>query len=283
MILFFLGKTSFPRHKNGEHPIGFYFFLWNLTCFFFNMKIENKISANKFGTQQKPSVSPAVHVCTKADIGRDLMVWECCLLLRCLLVNQNRPDFFVKEKRIGTRQTTPMHLIVVWCFFFCFFLSESWEEIPAILLFWNFRIKRTCESKGPPATNDHRTSSKCIHGIFHAGPLLQKKLFFLGTKILVLSAARKLTNTVSRPNASGSVIEKSGAFLRINRNLYGNEAWNMKSPKGGDFQGVRLWIIFTSQKLQKLKVLSREVAKLSEGCCFHHRIDWELQLRVAGI
>ena len=103
------------------------------------------------------------------------------------------------------------------------------------------------------------------------------------SKRKVLSAARKLTNTVSRPNASGSVIEKSGAFLRINRNLYGNEAWNMKSPKGGDFQGVRLWINFTSQKLQKLKVLSREVAKLSEGCCFRHRIDWELQLRVAGI
>jgi len=40
--------------------------------FFFNMKFENNISANKFGTQQTPSVSPAVHVCTKADIGRDL-------------------------------------------------------------------------------------------------------------------------------------------------------------------------------------------------------------------
>ena len=114
-------------------------------------------------------------------------------------------------------------------------------------------------------------------------PFSKRNCFFWGTKILVLSAARKLTNTFSRPNVSGSVIEKSGAFLRINRNLYGNEAWNVKSPKGGDFQGVRLWIIFTSQKLQTLKVLGREVAKLSEGCFLHHRIDWELQLRVAGI
>lgn len=158
--------------------------------------------------------------------------------------------------------------------FFCFLLSESWEEIPAILLFEISESKGHVNLKVPRQQKiiEHLVSASMVSSMLDAF-----------SKRKVLSAARKLTNTVSRPNASGSVIETSGVFLRINRNLYGNEAWNMKSPKGGDFQGVRLWINFTSQKLQKLKVLSKEVAKLSEGCCFRHRIDWELQLRVAGI
>lgn len=109
-------------------------------------------------------------------------------------------------------------------FFFCFFLSESWEEIPAILLF------EISESKGHVNLKVPRQQNIIEHlGSVHPWYLpcwtpSPKETVFFGTKILVLSAARKLTNTVSRPNASGSVIEKSVVFLRINRNLNGNEA-----------------------------------------------------------
>jgi len=94
-------------------------------------------------------------------------------------------------------------------------LSESWEEIPAILLFEISESKGHVNLKVPRQQKiiEHLVSASMVSSMLDAF-----------SKRKVLSAARKLTNTVSRPNASGSVIETSGVFLRINRNLYGNEA-----------------------------------------------------------
>ena len=158
-------------------------------------------------------------------------------------------------------------------FFFCFFLSESWEEIPAILLF------EISESKGHVNLKVPRQQKIIEHlGSVHPWYLpcwtpSPKETVFLGTKILVLSAARKLTNTFSRPNDSGSVIEKSGAFLRINRNLYGNEALKHEITKRGRLPRSAPMNNFHIPKVAKIENTQQGSSETLWGLLFSPQ-DW---------